>query len=95
VFDRNLARKTKEIERKTSAGHTPVDNTSECMSCIEPDGMTDLARKIKQMARTLHQTEASHRAIIEDQAFFICRYKPDGHLKFTPKGGVILRLSAE
>ena len=39
-----------------------------------------LARKIEQMARSLQKTEASYRAIVEDQADLICRYKTDGRL---------------
>jgi PAS domain S-box len=84
VFDRTLIAKIKEINqqaavaRQVSPDAKDADATSD-----DPDEIMGLARKIEQMARSLQQTEASYRAIVEDQADLICRYKSDGRLTFV------------
>jgi PAS domain S-box-containing protein len=83
VFDRNLIQRIKEINhqavesRDNTETATPFDNDN------DPDEIMGLARKIEQMARSLQKTEASYRAIVEDQADLICRYKADGRLTFV------------
>ncbi|MCX6937186.1 MAG: ATP-binding protein [Verrucomicrobia bacterium] len=85
VFDRNLIAKLKEINHHASGSR---DHSDRAVSNIEdnaddPDEIMGLARKIEQMARSLQKTEASYRAIVEDQADLICRYKSDGRLTFV------------
>ena len=82
VFDRTLVAKIKEINQTTTRAN--YENSSANASDSEdPDEIMGLARKIEQMARSLQQTEASYRAIVEDQSDLICRYKTDGRLTFT------------
>jgi PAS domain S-box-containing protein len=47
------------------------------------DEVIGLARKIERMAQALQKTEASYRAVVEDQSDLICRYGPDGKLTFV------------
>ena len=84
VFDRTLISKIKEInQHAASARDASSDNRETNHSTDDPDEIMGLARKIEQMARSLQQTEASYRAIVEDQADLICRYKSDGRLTFA------------
>jgi PAS domain S-box-containing protein len=83
VFDRNLIKRIKEINQQTSAVQQAPESAASETRDEEPDDIMGLARKIEQMARTLQQTEASYRAIVEDQADLICRYKSDGRLTFA------------
>jgi len=78
VFDRTLLTKIKEINQ-----HTASEKYENDSSLDDPDEIMGLARKIEQMARSLQRTEASYRAIVEDQADLICRYKSDGRLTFV------------
>jgi PAS domain S-box-containing protein len=85
VFDRTLIAKLKEIHHHASGSRDHTDrsgNTTED-NADDPDEIMGLARKIEQMARSLQKTEASYRAIVEDQADLICRYKSDGRLTFV------------
>ncbi|MEN9841089.1 MAG: hypothetical protein RL376_889 [Verrucomicrobiota bacterium] len=84
VFDRTLITKLKEINHH--AGQTrdlPNRSTAESGDDDDPDEIIGLAFKIEQMARSLQKTEASYRAIVEDQSDLICRYKSDGRLTFV------------
>jgi PAS domain S-box-containing protein len=83
VFDRTLVAKIKEINQH--AVSTPGESGERDVSGAndDPEEIMGLARKIEQMARSLQQTEASYRAIVEDQADLICRYKADGRLTFV------------
>jgi two-component system NarL family sensor kinase len=47
------------------------------------DELAMLARQIEDLAITLEHTEASYRAIVEDQTDFIFRYQPDGRITFV------------
>ncbi len=78
VFDRTLLTKIKEIKHHATSEKTDHDEGFD-----DPDEIMGLARKIEQMARSLQRTEASYRAIVEDQADLICRYKSDGRLTFV------------
>jgi PAS domain S-box-containing protein len=78
VFDRTLLAKLKEINHHAASEKSEIDGSSD-----DPDEIMGLARKIEQMARSLQRTEASYRAIVEDQADLICRYKSDGRLTFV------------
>ncbi len=78
VFDRTLLTKLKEIKHHAASEKSDNENASD-----DPDEIMGLARKIEQMARSLQRTEASYRAIVEDQADLICRYKSDGRLTFV------------
>lgn len=82
VFDRTLIAKLREIQQHAEHARAAADR-DETPSPDDPDGIMGLARKIEQMARTLQKTEASYRAIVEDQADLICRYKSDGRLTFV------------
>ena len=79
VFDRTLLAKLREINQHAANRGTDEFNSGSG----DPDDIMGLARKIEQMARNLQQTEASYRAIVEDQADLICRYKSDGRLTFV------------
>ena len=84
VFDRTLIAKIKEINQHAAAARSATsDNKDGSAASDDPDEIMGLARKIEQMARSLQQTEASYRAIVEDQADLICRYKSDGRLTFA------------
>jgi PAS domain S-box-containing protein len=84
VFDRTLIAKIKEINQQATAARPAVSEGRDgASSADDPDEIMGLARKIEQMARSLQQTEASYRAIVEDQADLICRYKSDGRLTFA------------
>jgi PAS domain S-box-containing protein len=84
VFDRSLLQKIKEVNQQTTAlrANSP-DPSIPLENDRDPDDIMGLARQIEQMARRLQQTEASYRAIVEDQADLICRYKTDGRLTFV------------
>ncbi|MBC8009731.1 MAG: PAS domain S-box protein, partial [Burkholderiales bacterium] len=83
VFDRTLVQKLKEINQQAAAARAAADRSSPDTVSDDPDEIMGLARKIEQMARSLQKTEASYRAIVEDQADLICRYKTDGRLTFV------------
>lgn len=83
VFDRTLIAKIKEINQQAAAARSTTQDGRENGASDDPDEIMGLARKIEQMARSLQQTEASYRAIVEDQADLICRYKSDGRLTFA------------
>ncbi len=83
VFDRTLIQKLKEINQQASAARAAADRSAPDSISDDPDEIMGLARKIEQMARSLQKTEASYRAIVEDQADLICRYKSDGRLTFV------------
>lgn len=85
VFDRTLIAKIKEINFHAASARAAADQRDDISSpsADDPDEIMGLARKIEQMARSLQQTEASYRAIVEDQADLICRYKSDGRLTFA------------
>ncbi len=84
VFDRTLIQKIREISQQTAASPaSALDSAGPAENDRDPDDIMGLARKIEQMARRLQQTEAGYRAIVEDQADLICRYKSDGRLTFV------------
>lgn len=83
VFDRTLVTKLREVNQQALAARAAADRSSSEFSSDDPDGIMGLAKKIEQMARNLQQTEASYRAVVEDQADLICRYKTDGRLTFV------------
>jgi PAS domain S-box-containing protein len=87
VFDRTLITRLKEINQHTAAARAATgsreDESTSSSLAEDPDGIIGLAQKIEQMARSLQKTEASYRAIVEDQADLICRYKSDGRLTFA------------
>ena len=83
VFDRTLVSKLKEINQQAAAARAAADRSAPDTASDDPDEIMGLARKIEQMARSLQQTEASYRAIVEDQSDLICRYKSDGRLTFV------------
>lgn len=82
VFDRTLVAKVKELSQNADSLR-PANHQDAGTQLDDPDEIMGLARKIEQMARALQQTEASYRAIVEDQADLICRYKSDGRLTFV------------
>ncbi len=82
VFDRTLIAKIKEINQQAASARG-AEGKEGGHAADDPDEIMGLARKIEQMARSLQQTEASYRAIVEDQADLICRYKSDGRLTFA------------
>ena len=47
------------------------------------DELSDLARTIEDLARTVLRAEAKYRAIVEDQTEFIFRYQPNGRITFA------------
>jgi len=47
------------------------------------DELSDLARTIEDLARTVLRAEAKYRAIVEDQTEFILRYQPNGRITFA------------
>lgn len=81
VFDRTLIAKLKEINSHADGNRGQPDPASNALD--DPDEIMGLARKIEDMARSLQKTEASYRAIVEDQSDLICRYKSDGRLTFV------------
>ncbi|MCU0792762.1 MAG: ATP-binding protein [Opitutaceae bacterium] len=83
VFDRTLIARLKEISQQASAARAATDRAAPDVVSDDPDEIMGLARKIEQMARSLQKSEASYRAIVEDQADLICRYKSDGRLTFA------------
>lgn len=86
VFDRTLVAKIKEINQHAVAARSSAPDSRDDFAtpaADDPDEIMGLAKKIEQMARSLQQTEASYRAIVEDQADLICRYKSDGRLTFA------------
>lgn len=83
VFDRTLIAKLKDINQQASAARAAADRSDPDTNSDDPDEIMGLARKIEQMARSLQKTEASYRAIVEDQDDLICRYKSDGRLTFV------------
>jgi PAS domain S-box-containing protein len=90
VWDRNLLLQLRELGT-TARAKTQAQTETE----IEPRGLIDLeldeghdeviglARQIERMAQSLQRVEASYRAIVEDQADLICRYRADGKLTFA------------
>ncbi len=84
VFDRTLVARLRDINHHASAARAAANRSlPDIAPSDDPDEIMGLARKIEQMARSLQQTEASYRAIVEDQADLICRYKADGRLTFV------------
>jgi PAS domain S-box-containing protein len=84
VFDRSLLQKIKEISHQTNASRSQaLDSGDPLESDRDPNDIMGLAREIEQMARRYQQTEASYRAIVEEQTDLICRYKTDGRLTFV------------
>ena len=83
VFDQTLVQRLKEIGQQAAAARAAADKSDPDAATDDPDEIMGLARKIEQMARSLQKTEASYRAIVEDQADLICRYKSDGRLTFV------------
>ncbi len=83
VFDRTLIARLKEINQQATAARSHAIDVAETANGEDPDEIMGLARKIEQMARSLQQSEASYRAIVEDQSDLICRYKSDGRLTFA------------
>jgi PAS domain S-box-containing protein len=83
VFDQTLVQRLKEIGQQAAAARAAADKSDPDTATDDPDEIMGLARKIEQMARSLQKTEASYRAIVEDQADLICRYKLDGRLTFV------------
>ena len=49
----------------------------------EHDEVIGLARKIERLAQSLQKVEASYRAVVEDQADLICRFREGGELTFV------------
>jgi PAS domain-containing protein len=86
VVDRHTHTRLKDLHAKTAA--TPIPEAispaaAAAESAEEGDEIIGLARKIEKMARSLQQVEASYRAIVEDQADLICRFRTDGRLTFV------------
>ena len=83
VWDRTMIERLRTINE--SARRTP---TTESFGPIEfsetePDEIIGLARQIERMAQALQKTEASYRAVVEDQTDLICRCRSDGILTFV------------
>jgi PAS domain S-box-containing protein len=77
VWDRTLMQRLKTL-------HTTVPvNVADAPESVDNDEIIALARKIERMAQALQKTEASYRAIVEDQVDLICRYRTDDRLTFV------------
>jgi PAS domain S-box-containing protein len=76
VWDRSLVQRLQSLNLAADqrAAGSPEKNR---------DDRIDLARNIEQMAHELQKTEASYRAVVEDQDELICRYRADGKLTFV------------
>jgi PAS domain S-box-containing protein len=92
TWDRTLVRQIRDIgstartQAQIDADDTPVDPDE---TASGHDEIVGLARQIERMAQSLQKTEASYRAIVEDQLDLICRYRADGKLTFV--NGAYLR----
>jgi PAS domain S-box-containing protein len=85
TWDRTLVRQIRDIgsTARTSAkveDEPPLDLDD---TDSGHDEVMGLARQIERMAQALQKTEASYRAIVEDQLDLICRYRADGKLTFV------------
>ena len=78
VWDLSVITRIKGLRQ--SAGPLGADDRLEPH---DPDEIIGLARKIERLAQSLQKTEASYRAIVEDQVDLICRFRPDGRLTFV------------
>jgi PAS domain S-box-containing protein len=86
VWDRALMQRLRnlrtEAEQKQAIEDSP-EKPGEKSGEMDADEVIGLARQIERMAHTLQKTEASYRAIVEDQVDLICRYRADGRLTFV------------
>lgn len=73
VWDRTLVQRL-----KTLRGAVPTSNDTDAH-----DDIIGLAQNIERMAKSLQQTEASYRGIVEDQIDLICRFRTDGTITFA------------
>ena len=85
TWDRTLVRQIRDIG--STARTQAVPDAEEPVAADETgsghDEIVGLARQIERMAQSLQKTEASYRAIVEDQLDLICRYRADGKLTFV------------
>jgi len=77
VWDRSMMQRLRAMTPKSDANTQAVDQDE------VHDEVIGLARKIERMAQSLQKTEASYRAVVEDQSDLICRYNPEGKLTFV------------
>ncbi|MGC4071651.1 MAG: ATP-binding protein [Nibricoccus sp.] len=88
TWDRTLVKQIRDIgtTARTKA-KVDADEDQSPAQLGDPDSGHDevigLARQIERMAQSLQRTEASYRAIVEDQLDLICRYRADGKLTFV------------
>ncbi len=80
VWDRSMVTRLREINA-TARKNQPeeVDHAFD----TDQDEIIGVARQIERMAQALQRTEASYRAIVEDQVDLICRYRTDGKMTFV------------
>ncbi len=94
VWDRALQDRLRELNTSAKARSQPspdIDTHAPfAIDSVENhDEVIGLARQIERMAQSMQKVEASYRAIVEDQADMICRYRADGTLTFA--NGAYLR----
>jgi PAS domain S-box-containing protein len=85
TWDRTLVRQIRDIGSTARTKTKEVDETPFDIDSGDSghDEVMGLARQIERMAQALQKTEASYRAIVEDQLDLICRYRADGKLTFV------------
>lgn len=80
VWDRALFQRLREISDRARAVANDTVRDAENTS---HDEVITLARQIERMALSLKKTEASYRAMVEQQDDLICRYDHQGKLLFV------------
>ncbi len=86
TWDRTLVKQIRDIgsTARTKAASDSDDTLADPLDGdTGHDEVIGLARQIERMAQSLQRTEASYRAIVEDQLDLICRYRADGKLTFV------------
>ena len=89
AWDRQLVQQLRELGTTTRAkaqSQIEAESPGLLEIPVEDEGHDEvigLARQIERMAQSLQRVEASYRAIVEDQADLICRYRADGKLTFV------------
>jgi PAS domain S-box-containing protein len=91
VWDRKLVNQLRDLSTTARAKvQTAIEAEPEVPGSVDVsladdghDEIIGLARQIERMAQSLQKVEASYRAIVEDQADLICRYRADGKLTFV------------
>lgn len=79
VWDRSMVARLRQINESARKAQPVQEQQLE----TDQDEIIGVARQIERMAQALQKTEASYRAIVEDQVDLICRYRSDGLLTFV------------